>query len=212
MKRFMIVFAFILSAALQVSAQDFYKEDCSVVETAAYDESYQNRSGEGGTVAFPSSSVKLYPNMTYRQLQHIYDYSTYIPHFMDRYSPGWIGFASFLIPGLGECICEEWGRGLVKFGSNVVLATTASIFTMKSYRDVNWRLDIAVAVICYAAVFGIDIWSIVDAVRIARVKNMYTRDLMNQYSIDVDLFPSVNYVQIGNKVQPTAGLTLALRF
>ena len=58
----------------------------------------------------------------------------------------------------------------------------------------------------------IDICAIVDAVRVAKVKNMYEQDLRKKYTFDVDFHPSVNYIQTANGVQPTAGLTLALKF
>lgn len=158
------------------------------------------------------SPKRLPPYLKYRQLKTMYDHRYYVPDIMDKYTPGWIGVASFFIPGLGECICGEWGRGLGKLGANVVFATTGSVCVARSYYDSNWEADIIVAVICYAAVVGIDIWSIIDAVRISKVKNMYMQDLWKQYSLDIDLYPSINYAYIGNSVKPTAGLTLAVRF
>lgn len=156
----------------------------------------------------------LRPNMKYKELKTIYNYKDFTPTLADRYSPGWTGVASAFIPGLGECINGEWGRGLGKFFGNVALMTTANIYVQKSYVDLypTWKTDIAVAVVCYAAALGLDIWSIVDAVRIAKVKNMYEQDLKKLYAIDVDLYPSVNYIQTGNSIQPTAGFTLAMKF
>ena len=92
--------------------------------------------------------------------------------------------------------------------------TTANIFVQKSYVDPypTYNTDIAVALVCYTAALGLDIWSIVDAVRIAKVKNMYNQDLMKLSSIDIDLYPSFNYVKMGNGLQPTAGFTLAMKF
>ena len=58
----------------------------------------------------------------------------------------------------------------------------------------------------------LEICSIVDAVRFAKVKNMYEQDLRSRYSFDLDLHPSVDYIQTADGVQPTAGLTLALNF
>ena len=63
-----------------------------------------------------------------------------------------------------------------------------------------------------AGILAIDICSIVDAVHIAKVKNMYEQDLRRQYSFDMKLSPSVNYVPSGNTLQPVVGMTLALRF
>jgi hypothetical protein len=65
-----------------------------------------------------------------------------------------------------------------------------------------------------AGLLAIDICAIVDGVRVAKVKNMYMDDLRKSgyYGLDVDFYPSVNYVRTTSGVQPTAGMTLALRF
>lgn len=156
----------------------------------------------------------LRPNMKYKELKTMYNFKEFTPTLADRYSPAWTGVASFFIPGLGECINGEWGRGLGKFFGNVALMTTANVCVQRSYVDYApaWQIEIGVAVVCYAAALGLDIWSIVDAVRIAKVKNMYEQDLKKLYAIDVDLYPSVNYIQTAYGVQPTAGFTLAMRF
>lgn len=154
------------------------------------------------------------PGMKYKELKLLYNYQDYVPGLADRYTPGWIGVASFFIPGLGECICGEWGRGLGKFGGNLLLGIVASgaLYTM-SYADVNPPEGaVPIALACSAGMLAIDIWSIIDAVRIAKVKNMYEQDLKRLYSFDVQLSPSVNYIPNGNALQPVAGLTLALRF
>ena len=62
-----------------------------------------------------------------------------------------------------------------------------------------------------ASMLAVDICSIVDAVRVAKVKNMYEYDLYKKlYSLD--LHPSVNYILTPTGTQPTAGFTLALNF
>jgi len=40
-----------------------------------------------------------------------YDYRTYVPEVGDPYNPGVAGLASFFIPGLGQMISNEGGRG-----------------------------------------------------------------------------------------------------
>ena len=59
---------------------------------------------------------------------------------------------------------------------------------------------------------GIHIWSCIDAVRIAKVKNQYFQDKRGKHAFSADIHPSVNMVQNGNGVTPTAGMTLAVRF
>jgi hypothetical protein len=203
-----------------------YEEPNGVTYTSKKSELLMIRYESGRKDIFTNSSVTdLYssnrtpvegitPNMKYKELKSLYNYTEYTPTFAHRHSPGWSGVASFFIPGLGECINNEWGRGLGKFFGNVALMTTANVCVARSYIDYApaWQIEIGVAVVCYTAALGLDIWSIVDAVRIAKVKNMYEQDLRKLYTLDVDLYPSVNYVQLGNKIQPTAGFTLAMKF
>lgn len=157
-------------------------------------------------------NMSIVPYMKYKQLKHIYDYREYRRSYMDRFTPGWIGFASFMLPGLGECICDEWGRGLGKFVGAMACGTAGTIFSLASYTDTNWEADIAFAIIFYAAALSFDIWSIIDATRISKVRNMYESDMREKYAFDLSLFPSVSCVRFGNNIQPTAGLTLALKF
>ena len=155
------------------------------------------------------------PGMKYNELKHLYNHKDYTPSSSD-FNPGWCGVASFFIPGLGECILGEWGRGLGKFFGNMALMSAAAIsfhagvYAGYYYEEEAWPLGIAA--ICSAAAVGLNIWSIVDAIRIAKVKNMYEQDLKQVYSFNLDLYPSVNCIQMGNTMQPTVGFTLALRF
>ena len=154
------------------------------------------------------------PGMKYKELKHLYNYKEYVPGLADRYSPGWTGVASFFIPGLGECINGEWGRGLGKFGGNLLLGIVAysSYYSSYYYTDAPAAAAPIIALACSAGMLAIDIWSIIDAVRIAKVKNMYEQDIKRLYSFDVKLSPSVNYIPNGNTLQPVAGMTLAFRF
>lgn len=149
------------------------------------------------------------PGMKYKELKRLYNYKEYVPGLADRYSPGWTGVASFFIPGLGECINGEWGRGLGKLGGNLFL----QILAIAAISEFSYNGTAEYIVLpCYAGMLAIDICSIVDAVHIAKVKNMYEQDLRRQYSFDMKLSPSVNYVPNGNTLQPVVGMTLALRF
>lgn len=150
----------------------------------------------------------LRPNMKYRELHTLYDHRDYTRSFTDRYSPAWTGVASALIPGLGQCINGEWGRGLATFFGNVALMSFAQ---SNCYEDAS-EVTQGFAVACYAAAVGLNIWSVVDAVRIARVKNMYEQDLRQTYSMNIDLYPSVNFVKVGNSFRPIAGFSFALNF
>ena len=154
------------------------------------------------------------PNMKYKQLKTMYNYKEYEKTLADRYSPAWSGVASFFIPGLGQMISGEVGRGFAYLGGHVggmILAPVIMAAGTDAYGYVSTGAALT-AIAIYAGVVTLDICAIVDGVRVAKVKNMYEQDLKKLYAIDVDLYPSVNFVQMGNNIQPTAGLTLAMKF
>lgn len=175
-------------------------------------EIFNERVGSNMYYTNKTSVDNVSPGMRYKELKHLYNYKEYVPGLADRYRPGWTGVASFFIPGLGECINGEWGRGLGKFGGNLLLQIVATnAIYANTYGDAP-ETAASIALACYAGILAIDIWSIIDAVHIAKVKNMYEQDLKRLYSFDMKLSPSVNYIPNGNTLQPVAGMTLAFRF
>ena len=97
------------------------------------------------------------------------------------------------------------GRGFAWLGGSVACSIASGI-AMEAEAD--WMV-LAIG----AGALALNICSIVDAVRVAKVRNMYEADLRRQgYVYDVDLYPSVNYVRTGSGLKPTAGMTLALKF
>ncbi len=144
--------------------------------------------------------------MKYDQLKKLYDYRMYRPGGYERYSPAWSGVASFFIPGLGQLICGETGRGFGQFA----LSTMCNIVTIVStIEDVG-----GLALLSSLAHLGIAIWSIVDATQVAKVKNMYETDLRSmRSSVDVEMYPSLNtFTTQSNGVGIAPGMTLSLTF
>ena len=161
--------------------------------------------------------------MKYRDLKHIYDSQLYIRQFDDKYSPGWLGFASFVIPGLGQAIGGEGWRAAGFAAGNIILNVIASTGVHIHYSgNVNGTINESVnidtyAILCSLAGLGLNIWSICDAVRIAKVKNMYYQDLRAQRgwsSVDVKLEPFVASVPspVKQGFSPSAGLSLKISF
>lgn len=151
------------------------------------------------------------PGMKYSELKHMYNHSEYISLPGDPYSPAWSGVASFFIPGLGQMICGEVGRGFAFLGGQAGLALASAAGVILA----AYELPVTGGILMYAGSLGmiaLDIASIVDAVYVAKVKNMYVQDLRHNYSFDIRLHPSVDVMQVGNKLQPTVGMTLALKF
>ena len=171
----------------------------------------------------------IVPGMKYKELKPLYNHRAYEPTPYDRFSPAWSGVASFFIPGLGQMISNEVGRGFAflgaTFGCYLVTGLGRSIAagTLSSQHDhygdpvieENTGGVVIGLLMAYAGAIGataINIASIVDAVHVAKVKNMYEQDLKKTYSFDMNLYPSINYVRTPSGCQPTAGITLAMRF
>jgi hypothetical protein len=145
----------------------------------------------------------IQPGMKYKDLKEYYSCKDYTK-MPDQYrSPVGVGVASYLIPGLGEMISGEGWRGVAFMGGWLAChyVTLVGIFELSD--AIYWSSIVGAQ--------ALRIISCVDATRVAKVKNMYKRDLKG-YSLDVDMYPSMNYIKTAEGIQPTAGLTLALRF
>lgn len=161
----------------------------------------------------PNTTGKVYDGMQYKQYKSYYSPRFYVHQDSDPYSRFWAGAASFLIPGLGECVDGEWGRGALVCLGNIGLY---GIALSDAYTDAN-------GVTYYGTLGSItnivrivyNIWSIVEAVRIAKIKNMYYQDIRAQRaSFDFNIEPFFAYTPTGinNTITPTTGLTLRFSF
>lgn len=151
---------------------------------------------------------------SYKELKGQYNPKEYVSTFSDRYSPGWCGVGSFFIPGLGDAICGEWGRAAIQFFGSGLLAGIASAVVENDNDDLN---DISTgaaltATACFAGALALDIWSIIDAVKVSKVKNMYYQDASTKAAVDIKLSPSVACIKTVGGVQPTAGFSLGISF
>ena len=150
--------------------------------------------------AAPSSNI--YYGMKYKELKNIYSPRDYDNRSIARYSPAWAGVGSFFIPGLGQMCCGEFWRGLGQFGVNFGLGLV-SLTTS----DEGVYTTFALAKLAYG------IWSIVDAVRVAKVKNMYETDLRSlRSSVSIDMYPSLNTIPTNSGFGVAPGMTLSLTF
>lgn len=172
---------------------------------------------DGAPVRAMNSSEPMVPGLKYRALKQVYDPKMYTRQLGDI-SPGLCGIASWLIPGLGQGLSDEWGRALGIWGVELGLTTVMGL----SAASVNARYDQfsqaggdGAIVVMTAALIGLaalDIWNIVDAVRVAKVKNMYYQDLRAQRGLaglDIRLEPFVASVPspLSQGFTPSAGLS-----
>lgn len=175
-----------------------------------------------------SSHLVIEPGLKYKELKGIYNPKDYVKDATDPYSRVWLGLGSFITPGLGQFGANEAGRGLSFMVGSALISSVAGIAANNlvnlAEKDSAGEVYIpdekmkaatthlAVMIGAAAADLVLKIWSAADAVKVAKVKNMYYNDLMKQHSMEVRMYPSVNVAQTSNGVKPVAGMSLALNF
>lgn len=178
---------------------------------------YEN--GENDIFATSDASLNtsnvITVGMQYKEYKDYYDPKFYVPQPGDPYSRVGAGIASLFIPGLGQCIDGEWGRGGLIFLGNMVLWNLmfSTSVTIQSGTSVPENGALLMALIC--AQLGLNFWSVFDAVKIAKVKNMYYQDLRSlRTGVDFKVEPYLTCTPTGltNSLQPAAGLSLRLNF
>ncbi|MBQ3742752.1 MAG: hypothetical protein II858_02750 [Bacteroidales bacterium] len=164
---------------------------------------------------------------SYKDLKNYYSARDYVKSDTDPYSVFWIGLESLAAPGLGQLIMKETGRGWAFLGTSVVLGTAGGILAQNvasfAVQNVDGTYSISEAdrnkasgyLIALGGValaqLAVDIWSCVDAVKIAKVKNQYYQDGRRRHA-NASLYPSVNLAQTATGVAPAPGMTFALTF
>ena len=178
-------------------------------------------------------SAQVVPGMKYRDLKDIYRSRDYVKSVGDPYSPFWSGIASMAVPGLGQLISGETGRGLgiiagdIAIGAGVYYTVGKFSDCVQKDADGNFMKDdkgeliitdeagakkwglAFLGVACVA--LGYDIWNIFDAVKVAKVKNMYYNDLQRR-TMEMNLYPTLDYAMTATGAAPVAGMTLSVKF
>jgi hypothetical protein len=176
------------------------------------------------TNTLPKEEIaSLAPNMKYSELKKIYNAKDY-GNFRggEKNSPALMGLCSFLIPGLGQMISGEGGRGVLQLllsgalvAAGSALYSTGIYNSASSYSSSHYNTDPAGyysgAFLCYAGALAVDIFSIVDAVNVAKVKNMYYEDL-KQVSFNMSLTPYYDVLCLSTSKTPVAGVSLRVAF
>jgi hypothetical protein len=180
-------------------------------------EVFTNQSNAQDNTHTPKTSPYVTEGMRYKDYKMFYDPHQYSRQFGDPYNPTLAGVASFFIPGLGQGLCDEWGRGLAIFGGNIlgsyglIATTVASTIYMGPGDSVN--ISLTGFVIGCSLLTAYNIWNIVDAVHVAKIKNMYHQDIHGrQASFKLSLSPCVTYINTPNTTAPAMGLSLNLGF
>ena len=166
-----------------------------------------------------STTPDIHKGMKYKEIKHLYNPKEYIKDIYDPYNPAVAGVCSFLIPGLGQILDGEIGRGILFLVGAGFTTGAAVAFSQPAYYSgktanyYDWQAPVSIACLCGA--LAIDIWAIVDAVKVGKIKNMYNQDLRKLFSdnnINVSLSPTLAYVPMSNGLTPTAGVALRVTF
>lgn len=154
--------------------------------------------------------------MKYSEYKHLYDADDYYYDYRDHYSPAGSGISSFIFGGVGQMINGQTLKGIGMLFGTVGLAVTGfCVGDRVKNGDKTVLKANGYSIACWCGAAAIDVWSIIDSVYVAKIKNLYWRDcekLMASHPCDVKLRPDVSFVQTGQSLAPSAGIALAVRF
>ena len=152
----------------------------------------------------------------YKYLRQEYDFRDYSPNPADRYNVTQLTFASVLVPGAGQLIAREWGKGtLFIAGTYTLYATTGLLYNAYQNTKQQYNGLLYASAITAATGIGVWIWNIIDANHTAKVKNMYLRDVLGGRccsKASISFEPSLNVIPGGSTYNTTAGLAMRLSF
>ncbi len=153
---------------------------------------------------------------SYNQIKNKYNYRMYTANPTDQYNPTISGLCSWFIPGLGQVICGETGRGLGYFGGtlacSLVMSLGAGIASASYYDDGAMIAGSLLTLVGAIGLLTVDIAAIVDATRVAKVKNMYINDMRNKTSLNFELSPYVDQISMQNEIVRPVGMTMRVKF
>jgi hypothetical protein len=129
--------------------------------------------------------ISVSVNAQYKINKHKYDFHTYKYQAGDKYSLSVAGVTSYFIPGLGQTISGETLRGFTFFG--LFVGSIAVLFVGEGQGDKGVVLSTLGGIGCSI----VPIWSVIDAVRVAKVNNLALRDKSKPLST-VQVQPSIN--------------------
>jgi hypothetical protein len=151
-------------------------------------------------------------NAQYKVNKKKYNYRTYSYQPDDPYNPTVMGAASLVIPGFGQILEGENGRGIAFFCANLSLIIIKRVERNKlsDFRDFPKWVDVRNSLNIGKA--AIHLWSAIDAARVAKVNNLVFRD-KNNISYYLNISP---YLEPSNEFMLTenvsAGLRLSIAF
>ena len=159
--------------------------------------------------------VSVLANGQYKINKTKYNYRTYSYQVGDPYNTGVAGLCSLLIPGLGQMLSGETGRGLAFLGTDLGFSVVYVVGILKASNDINNYGEPTSGTGLIAAggigMLVVDIWSIVDAVRVAKVNNLAFRD-KNKTSCSFKIQPYVSVINNYSTTRSASGISFKVIF
>lgn len=142
----------------------------------------------------------------YKSYKDNYNVKTYSYAQTDRYNPGTAGVLAVL-PGAGHCYDGESGRGL-KFIGGIVGSWGIGIIGFSTAWGGDEVLGSALMIAgCGSALFFY-VWSIIDAVEVAKIKNMH----LNVNPVSFKIEPQFEGRTTNNLNSDIIGVSLKMNF
>ena len=179
-------------------------------------------------VSFFSFAQKT--DIRYKDVKDKYNSQSYAFSDSDPYKSTLAGVASLFVPGLGQGLCDEWGRTLGIMATNLVFdaAIAGSVFVSVRGGDLTDSYDydeaekgermyiggLVSAIAFLVGQISFNLWNVYDAVKVANTKNLCWRDRNGGLaSAQMSFAPSFGLVPEYNGVlNPSAGLSLRVSF
>ncbi len=141
-----------------------------------------------------------------------YNFKDYTYQEADKYHPAIAGVASYVVPGLGQIYCNESKRGLnflTCYAGGILVMMTGAIIDLPYMMGGNNEFTFGKGMIIGGTLLSasVQIWSAVDAVRVAKTNNMAYRNNNNKIGMSLLLKP--NMTIHGNQ---SLALSFAIKF
>lgn len=134
----------------------------------------------------------------------------------DNIDPAIAGVASFFIPGLGQALSGEYLRGAAFFGGYSGGAAIYYAGHRLSHKNRNSVTDddegLLLRIVGIGSMVSVQIISIADAVKVAKVNNLAIRDRYNNVAAQVSLMPYTRSTRMEFGSFKESGISLKMRF
>jgi hypothetical protein len=145
--------------------------------------------------------ISSFTNAQYKISKTKYDSHSYSYQVGDPYNPVAVGVTS-IIPGLGQIISGEAGRGFVFLGGFSVCVAANTIGMIRVFNAIGSGLSgeepreggLILMIAGSIGMVTIDIWSIIDAVHVTKINNLAFRDKRKaSYNLQIQSFVNTTY-------------------